>query len=189
MRINYKYFCLLLIGLLAFQSAYGQNEITDKNTHNFSVNESDLRIENLKEQVKDLFEAYDKCDVGKYIELSHPKNLKKENSNEMNFVELTQYIFESNSEAHKFSLSSVANPKEIIEINNQLFGIVPFKLEVIRVPEKNEFVKLGTIIGISEDNGESWKFVNGLVLNKLFPDIAGIVPIPNEKRFLNGIEQ
>ena len=59
------------------------------------------------------------------------------------------------------------------------------KLEGISNFEKDKVIKLGSIVGISNDNGKSWKFVNGLAFNKLFPDVAGMIPIPNEKSFVN----
>lgn len=189
MRINQKHFWLLCIVLLAFQTAFGQYEIAEQKNLDISVNQTDLRIENLRKQIKELFEAYNKCDVGKYVEWAHPNNFEEKQEHPLNFLELVQFIFETNSEAHKFSLSPVENTNQIIELNEQLFSIIPFKLEVIKDTEKKEYVKLGSLIGISEDNGKSWKFVNGLAFNKLFPDVAGFVPIPEEKLFVNGVEQ
>ncbi len=47
------------------------------------------------------------------------------------------------------------------------------------------------MVGISDDEGKSWKFAKGAAFNKVFLNIAAMVPIPNpmEKRLENGIEQ
>ncbi len=180
---NYSYIYLLFIVLLAFQSAYEQNETTDKNTQDTSVIQPDSRIENLKKQAGELFESYDKRDVDKYIKLSHPKNFE-EDGNQMNYIELVQYCFERLSEGS----SSIENPSGLFEIDNQLFSVIPYKLKGTN-SEKDKVVKLGSMVGVSDDNGKSWKFVHGLAFNKLFPDVAGMIQIPNEKSFVNGKEQ
>lgn len=189
MRINYSYFYLLLIVLLAFQSAYGQNEITDKTTQNISVQQSDWRIENLMIQARELFDAYDKEDCAKFVELSHPKVYEKNGQGK--FFDDVRLVIESRTITNEPLPSSVEAPNEIFEIDKQLFAVVPYKLNAIGGAKKDKIVALGSMIAISEDGGKSWKFVKGVVFNEAFPKVAGMLPIPNpiEKRFVNGIEQ
>lgn len=189
MRINY--FCIywLFIILLAFQSAFGQNEITDKTAENILVARSDSRIENLMKQAKDLFEAYDKGDINKFVELSHPKVYEKEGREK--FFDTVSYVISGLSEGDELPPSSIESPSELFEIDKQVFCVVPYKLEAIRKIKKDKIVALGSMIGISDDGGKSWKFVKGVAFNETFPNVAGMFLIPNpiEKCFVNGVEQ
>ena len=188
MRINYYCIYWLFIVFLAFQSASGQNVIADKIIQNISVNQSDLRTENLKKQASEYFEAYDKSDVDRLVELTHPKSFEKDGSRE-NFAKMMKHFLKLFSEVYEFRSSLVESSSGLFEIDNYLFGVVPYKLEGIRNFEKNKVVKLSSIVGISSDNGKNWKFVNGLAFSELFPDVAKKVQIPNERQFINGKEQ
>lgn len=131
MRINYSCIYWLFIVLLAFQSASGQNEIADRNTQNILVSQSDTRIENLKKQVSELFEAYDKGNIDIFSGLTYPKVFEKDGGRK-NFVQVFKDVVEFNSNANESFHSSVESPSELIEIDNQLFAVTPYKLEAIR---------------------------------------------------------
>ena len=188
MRVNYTCIYCLFIVLLAFQLASGQNELTNKNDQNILASQSDLRIENLKKQASELFEAYDKVNVDKFVELTDPKSFEKYGGRE-NFAKMIRHFLELLSEVDEVRHSSVENPSELFEIDNRLYCVVGYKLEGINNFEKSKVVKLSSIVGISSDNGKNWKFVNGLAFDELYPDIANRIQIPDEKRFLNGKEQ
>jgi hypothetical protein len=188
MRI--KYFCIywVFIALLAFQSAYGQVEITNKTTSDI-FRQPDWRIENLMKQVRELFEAYDKADYAKFVELSHPQIYEKKGL--AKFVNELELVISSRLVGYEQLSSTVETPSELFEINKRLFAVVPYKLERVGKVKKDEAVALGSMVGISEDGGKSWRFAKGIAFNEAFPDVASMIPIPNpiEKRFVNGIEQ
>ena len=188
MRINYSCIYWLFIVLLAFQSAAGQNEITDKTTQDISVQQADWRIENLMKQVRELFEAYDKEDCTKFVELSHPNIYKKEG--QASFFDKVRYVIELRSVNSEPLPSTVETPSELFEIYKRIFAVVPYKLNGIDRVKKNKSVALGSMVGISEDGGKSWRFVKGVAFNEAFPDVAGMIPIPNpvEKHLVDGIE-
>ena len=85
-------------------------------------------------QAKELFEAYDKGDVNKFVELSHPKIYEKEGREE--FFDNVSYVISSLSEVDEPLPSLVQTPSELFEINKQLFCVVPYKLEAIRKSKK-----------------------------------------------------
>ncbi len=189
MHINHSYFYWILIVLLVFQSANGQSEVSDKTTQDISVRQADWRIENLVKQAKELFEAYDKEDCAKFVELSHPKIYEKEGSEK--FFDEVRYVIESDSVKYEPLPTIVETPGELFEIDNRLFAVVPYKLNAIGRVKKDKLVALGSMVAISEDGGKSWKFVKGVAFNEAFPNVAGMFPIlnPIEKRFVDGIEQ
>lgn len=189
MHIKYSCIYWFFIALLAFQSAYGQDEITDGMTQNISVQQADWRIENLVKQARELFEAYDNADYAKFVELSHPRIYQKKGL--AKFFDEVELVIFSNSTGYEPQPSTVEIPSELFEIDNRLFAVVPYKLEGIRKVTKDKSVALGSMVGISENGGKSWKFIKGVAFNEAFPNVAGMFLIPNpvEKRFVNGIEQ
>ena len=189
MSIKYSFIFCVLVALLAFQSANGQSEVTDKTTQDISVQQADLRIENLMKQARELFEAYDKADFDKFAAFYHPKAYEKGGLKEL--FEEFNYANSDRLETSELLPSSVETPKELIEFDKQLFGVVPYKLNGISRIKKDKEVFLGSMVGISEDEGKSWKFIKGVAFNEAFPNVAGMIPIPNpvEKRLENDIEQ
>lgn len=186
MRINYSCIYWVFVVLLAFQSAYGQTEAINKNTQNILANQSDLRMVNLKKQASELSEAYNKGNVDEFIELIHPKMLEKDFSRE-SFAKILKDVLEFEFGDYENFRSSVESSNELFEIDSQLFSVIPFKLEGTN-SMKNKVVKLSSIVGVSSDNGKSWKFVTGR-FSELFPNTAGRVQIPSERRFVNDKEQ
>ena len=189
MRIKYSFIYCVLISFLAIQSVVGQNESADKTIQDTPIQQSDWRIENLMKQARELFEAYDKQDYDKFVELSHPNIYKKEG--QAKFFDEVRYVIESEMEINELLPSSVKAPNEIIEFDKQLFAVFPYILEGISRTKKDKILAKGSMIGISEDNGKSWRFVKGVAFNEAFPNVAGMIPIPNpvEKRLENDIEQ
>lgn len=185
MRIKYSWIYYCFIVLLAFQSGFGQNETTQ----DISVQQADWRIENLMKQVRELFEAYDKEDCAKFVELSHPNIYKKKGR--AKFFDEVQYVIESGLVSSEPLPSTVETPSELFEIDKRIFAVVPYKLNGINRVKKNKSIALGSMVGISENGGKSWKFVKGVAFNEAFPDAAGMIPIPNpiEKHLVDGIEQ
>ena len=96
-------------------------------------------------------------------------------------IQMANEIFES------FSWT-IGNPNKLVEIDGQLIGVVPRTLTGITF-QKNKTVQEGTIVGISTDNGKTWKFVNGTGFKSLFPAFADKVQIPEQVTFINGIKQ
>lgn len=140
-------------------------------------------------QVRELFEAYDKEDIVRFVELSHPFIYKKEGK--AGFSDKVRLVLEAKSTEKEYLPSTVEEPNMIHEIEDRLFAVVPYKLNSISKDKKENFVALGSMVGISEDKGKNWRFVKGVGFDEAFSDVAGMFYIPNpmEKRFVNGIEQ
>ena len=97
-------------------------------------------------------------------------------------------LAKKNSEIFESFSSSLENPIQLVKIDKQLFGVVPNKLEGITF-NKNKVLTLGSVVGISIDEGKNWKFVNGSKFNELFPNAADKVQVPKDKTFVNDKEQ
>ena len=189
--MNYKYFGIyvFLIFLLAFQSVSGQNEVAEKTVEDFSVQQPDIRIENLKVQAKEFFEAYDKQNFDEFASFTHPKVYEEDGLKGL-FDEFS-YVINYRLETCELLPTTIEIPSELIEIDKQIFAVIPYKLNGTDRVKKNRVVHLGSMVGISEDDGKSWKFAKGAIFNKVFLNIAAMIPIPNpmETRLENDIEQ
>jgi hypothetical protein len=190
MRIKYSCIYWIFIVLLAFHSVFGQTEIADKNVQEISNQQIDWRIENLIKQVKELFEAYDKADFDKYVELSHPNIYKKTGVSDF-YGEVEFIINQSMSSGEELLPTTVESPNVLFESDKRIFGVVTYKLNSVSKDKKDKIAAMGSMVGISEDGGKNWKFVKGWTFYDSFPDAAGTVPIPypTEKLVVNGIEK
>lgn len=189
MRIKYSFIYWCFVVLLAFQSANGQNETADETVQDSLTQQADSRVDTLMKQAKELFEAYDKVDCARFVELSHPNIYEKEGAKE--FFDKVRFVIESMSEIYEMFPTTLESPKELFEIDKQIFAVVTYKLNGINRVKKDKSVSLGSMVAISEDGGKSWKFVKGVAFNEAFPNVAGMIPIPYpvEKRLENDIEK
>ena len=178
---------LTFVFLLAFQIACGQTQnVSNPNLDN-QAEKVDLRLDKLRNQAAKLYKAFDNNNSDEFTELIHPKIIEKFGSKEK-FNSMMKNLAKRNSETFESFASSVEKPLQIFEIDEQLFGVVPYKLEGITF-EKNKVVTIGSVVGISNDNGENWKFVNGSKFKVLFPNAADQVQIPKDRTFVNDKEQ
>lgn len=72
--------------------------------------------------------------------------------------------------------------EQVEKIENQLFALLPIKL-TIKTPNGKGLGE-SSLIGISNDNGENWKFISGVSQEKfrtVFPKAADKIQIPAEK--------
>jgi hypothetical protein len=80
---------------------------------------------------------------------------------------------------------TVGEPQEVKKISNELFSIVPTKIKMryqTTMLEAESF-----LIAVSEDNGKTWKLVDGAIaqdkplLRELFPDATDELQLPPKK--------
>lgn len=176
----FKHQILTIIFLfLAVQITSGQSQVVTEIR--------DVRLENLKKQAELLVEAQNKNDFAKAIELTHPQVIEKVGGKE----KLISIIRQVNEQIPKFFESyslTLENPTVLVELKEKLFGVVPLKVEAI-TRQKNKVFSTDSIIGVSSDNGTTWKFVRGETFDELFPFAKGKIQIIKQKIFVNGIEQ
>ena len=123
----------------------------------------------------------------KIADYSHPKAFEIAGGREK-LVEMLTWAYKSAAEYFKSLTWTLEEPQNLTEINNELFVVVPRTLDGIS-PQNVRVVQKGSMIGISSDNGKTWKFINGASFDKFFPSLVGKIQIPKERTFVNGIEQ
>ena len=186
MIAKYTYISSFVFILLAFQLACGQNQSAPNNQEKV-IEKVDLRIKNLKNQAEQLIEAFNKNDFYKFVELTHPKVIKKVGGRE-NLVSMMKTVAEQNPKIFESFSASMENPDALVEMDGQLFGVVPQKIEGITLG-KHKVITDACVVGVSNDNGKTWKFVSGEKFDELFPSLKGKLQIIAQKTFVDGVEQ
>lgn len=138
----------------------------------------------LKKQANELYAAFDKNDFDKFVEQTHPKVIEKVGGRE-NLVLMMKKVAEQNPKIFETFSTSVGNPQSLVEAEGLLFGVVPQKIEGI-THEKHKIVQKACVVGVSNDQGKTWKFVSGEKFDELFPTLKGKLQIIPQKTFADG---
>lgn len=182
---------LTLIGsLFSSQIACGQTQVNQNASRHstpsaYSKLSQQKGYPNLKMQAEQLAEAFDRKDYDKAASLTYPKQVELMGGREGMVGILNRVGKQAEAENMKLLSTTVGEPEEIIRIERQLFAIVPTTLKIKR-PE-GIFVGNGFLIGVSNDDGESWTFVDGSggrnqeKLSSFFPGAAGKLKLPELK--------
>lgn len=175
---------ILIVPLIFSQIACGQTQANQNSskpsTPPASPNLSQTNsYPNLKTQARQWAEAFDREDYDKVASLTYPKQVVLMGGRE----EMARILSRSmKRDGWKMLSTRVEEPKEIIRIEQQLFAVVPTRLKM-KAPQ-GVLVGNGFLIGVSNDNGETWTFVDGSGGRKqekvetLLPAAAGRLKLP-----------
>lgn len=167
--------------LIMLATANGQTEVLD------SAKSTDERISSLRGAAEVICgPASDRIDAEKLADFTHPRALKAAGGRE-HFTRVMKETLES-SRTQFESLVCRLGESTLYSHRGVLTGVLAQTLTG-RTVTKNSIVSSGTLVGISEDNGKAWTFINGKGFPKQFPEFADIVVIPKEKMFINEVEQ
>jgi hypothetical protein len=141
---------------------------------------------NLKIQAEELAKAFDRQDYESVASLTYPKLVELMGGREGMAAILRRSMKQAEeTENVKLISTMVGEPGGIIRVERQLFAIVPTTLRM-KVPE-GVLVGKAFMIGVSEDNGENWTFVDGSggrneeKMKTLLPAAVGKLKLPELK--------
>ena len=184
----YKYYIVTFsLLLLVSQTACGQIQNAPNSEKDEIVQKVDSRIENLKKQADDLVDAVNKGDFDRFIELTHPQVIKKVGGRE-NLISIMKKVFDQNPKIFESFSASAGIPNMLVESEELLFGVVPQKIEGI-THKKHKVISNDCVVGVSNDDGKTWKFVSGEKFDEIFPLSKSKIQIVARKTFVDGIEQ
>ncbi|HET6977410.1 MAG TPA: hypothetical protein VFI24_13860 [Pyrinomonadaceae bacterium] len=141
---------------------------------------------NAKIKANQLNDAVLAGDYEKAADLTYPKLIQLIGGRAKYLTVLKDGINEMQSGGFRIISSVSDNPTEIIEVGSDVYAILPTTTK-IKVAE-GILVGQSFTIGISNDRGEHWTFVDvgkGFSqeqLKTLFPDVADRLRIPEQKR-------
>jgi len=143
---------------------------------------SSARYPNLKTQADELTQASLKGDDARAADLTYPKLIEVMGGREQYIENLKAVRGEMQSENFSILSASVEDPKDIVEVEKQIYAIVPMTMRM-KAPE-GILVGRSSLIGVSSDAGKNWTFVTanrelkGEALKVLFPAAADKLRLP-----------
>jgi hypothetical protein len=93
-------------------------------------------------------------------------------------------VEEGKAEGYEPLSSTNSAPTQVLRVGGQTYAVLPYKLRM-RAP-KEILVSDAFMIGVSDDGGQTWKFLSGdsaddARLKVLIPDAAGKLKLPPAK--------
>lgn len=138
--------------------------------------------ENAQRQAEQIADFFIKGEYDKFFDVTHPKIVEKTGGREKMTAQIKESIEEMKSQGVEFVSMTVDKPTQIETVGKETFAILPAKL-TLRAPA-GDSVQESFLLGVSEDNGQNWKFVNGSTkaqLKTLFPAAVEKLRIPEPK--------
>jgi hypothetical protein len=160
----------LFVLILACNAARGADEPTLK--------------EVVQEKVQEINQAVIDADFGKVAELTHPKVVELMGGRDK-MIEAMQASFKS-MQARGISIKSVKvdDASDPVSAGSEQYVVVPFQLEM-QAPDAKIRQK-SFVIGVSNDLGKTWVFVNGGVepkqLKQVLPSLPQQLKLPAQEK-------
>lgn len=171
-----KIVVVVLFGLLAplilCVSVKAQKESAD----------ADQRLTNLHMALIDLQKAYEDRDPLKITDLFNSEDIENVGGYEK-FVSL----LELGGSSASTTVVTFTSPEKIDSIDRKWFGVIPFRMEwreanILNVVET-------CLVGLSSDDGITWRFKTGESFFRDYPELVGRIQIIERKKSLVNIEQ
>jgi hypothetical protein len=129
-----------------------------------------------------LRKAYEDRDLTAITDLFNSEDIKDVGGYE-SFLE----FLDLGGSAARRTTSSFAVPQSLEFQKKKWFGVVPFNM--VTLLPKGERRTETCLIGISDDDGRTWKFKTGESFFKDYPEMVGLIEIVERKEILKGAEQ
>lgn len=142
-------------------------------------NEIIAKFPNLKKQSDEMVKAFSTKDFDKFADFMYPKLVEMVGGKEK-FVSVTSSAIKD-AEALGVKLSNyvIENPTQEIENDKQIFSVLP-TTTILKTPN-GTISQQRSLLAISEDDGNSWKFISVQSKDSLkifFPNIVDKLIIP-----------
>jgi hypothetical protein len=178
-----KTLLVALLALLLLQFGCGRQNTTSTGG---STSSSEKRFPNLTVQADQFNQASLTADDDRLVELTYPKLIELMGGREEFLANADAIRAEMESQQLRVLSATAEDPRDIFEVNNQIYAIVPVRMRM-RAPE-GVLVGRSFMVGVSEDRGANWKFVSAgsgqldsEQLKLLFPAAAEKLQIPEDE--------
>lgn len=165
---------VLMIVLAGVLSGFGQNGDALP-----VFNKTDGGFPSLRKLAQEITNATVKGDYEKLADLTHPEVVKLAGGRKKMIDGMK--LESAQIKAEGFELISIAtgDVKQIARVENEIFAVVMIEMVINSSNTKSRGGS--SLIGISSDNGATWKFVNGVDqvrLKQMFPKAAEKIVVP-----------
>jgi hypothetical protein len=174
-----SYTFIFLFILSAFQMACGQTQTkTDELTVKVITKEEVAEMiktayPNLKTQAEVMRKAFLAEDFGRYTDFMYSTNVEVVGGREKFISGLRSSFSNLRSNGVEFVGYEIGEPIQKIEMDNKVFVVLPYETKM--KSRQRTTTEEGNILAVSEDKGESWKFIRATSkerLRFLFPKLV-----------------
>ena len=134
---------------------------------------------NLKTQADAMGRAFSTNDFDKFADFMYPKLVEMSGGRDKFIASLSASMKQAKSTGFELVGYEVGEPTQITEIDNQIFSVLPTKT-TMKFPQKT-MTDQGSILAVSEDKGNNWKFVRVKTkesIRPLFPNAVDKLTFP-----------
>ncbi len=140
--------------------------------------------EKAKGQVEEINRALINEDFAKILDLTHPRVAELAGGRDKMISMMESSLKEMKAQGVTFRSSKVYAPREPVKAGSHLYIVVPFLLEP-KVPG-GKLLRKSYVIGVSNDQGKSWVFVNGNSdvnkLKRILPALPAQLKLPEKQK-------
>ncbi|MDQ3129717.1 MAG: hypothetical protein M3Q99_03015 [Acidobacteriota bacterium] len=135
---------------------------------------------NLKTQADEMGAAFKGNDYDKFADFMYPKIVEM-NGGKAKFIAKLNVSMQQMKEENGVEIVDyeVGEPSQAIEIDKQVFSVLPTKT-TMKIPDKT-VVEQGSVLAVSEDRGNNWKFIRVESKEKIrssFPNVVDKLTFP-----------
>lgn len=164
--------------MLVSSSVFAQ--MLEPKTQTLTTN--DRRLETAHHMASQSIAAFRTNDFQAYVRFIHPVMIKDAGGRET-MVQITRHSKVTLDEQTDGYDTSVKQPTRLIQGTENLYTIVPQKV-TLQLKSDQTINRDSYLLGVSGDNGRTWKFVDGgtdaAKIRQLFPDFPANERLPNE---------
>jgi hypothetical protein len=137
-----------------------------------------------KAKVEEINAALIKEDFGKIVDLTHPKLVELLGGRDKAIAKVEAATKEMKAKGFTVRSGKVEEPSEPVAAGNELYIVVPFQLEM-KAPGGRMLIKSFSI-GVSNDQGKSWTFLNGdqelAQVKQMLPNLPEALKLPERQK-------
>ena len=118
----------------------------------------------------------------KLVDLTYPVIVQKLGGKEKMVAFLSKDSQQMKADGISLLAMEVGQPLQIEKVDKQVFALLPIKM-TMKAPD-GKFLGESALVGISDDDGKSWKFISGINqtrFNSVFPKAGEKIKMPQEK--------
>lgn len=113
-------------------------------------------------------------DLTKLVDLTHPKAVEMLGGRESMIAVIEKTNLDMKKRGMEIKSNATGNPSDPVTTDDEMYIVVPHKLEM-KAPGGKLHVN-AFVIGISTDEGKSWKYVNGDLTHKMIKQVLPNLP-------------
>lgn len=133
-----------------------------------------------KAQAEEIQTALVKGDFGKVADLTHPQVVKMLGGKDKMLAVMAESLTAMKEAGLEFKDLKIADPSDLVKAGKEMYIVVPHSLEM--TGRGKRLAVKGALVGVSEDGGKTWVFVDANVgretIKKVLPGLPDSLSIP-----------